>query len=186
MTQITYITYLSCWRVGCHFWCLSPLIHCISYTCVWVCLPWQALSEHEEAVSDLRSSSHHVWRACVSLLGIYVFFNAERILGAITSIKRDKKKQQKNPDVSHGGLTVPSCMSLQWKSASLQTIFHDRCIVIKNNVFSIMYRYLKTPSGNKRTAGHIRLFGQWNWTRLKCFLKTRQRAGYEISCLHIL
>ena len=186
MTQITYITYLSCWSVLCHFWCLSPLRHCISYTYVWVCLPWQALSEHEEAVSDLRSSSHHVWRACVSLLGIYVFFNAERILGAITSIKRDEKKQQKNPDVSYGGLTVPSCMSFQWKSASLQTIFHYQCIVIKNNVFSIMYRYLKTPSGNKRTARHTRLFGQWNRSRLECFPKTSQCSGDEISCLLIL
>ena len=59
------------------------------------------MSEHEEAETDLRSSSHHVWRASVALLGIYVFFNAERLLGIITSIKRDKKKQKNNRRVSN-------------------------------------------------------------------------------------
>ncbi|XP_067929287.1 zinc transporter foi-like isoform X2 [Watersipora subatra] len=55
-----------------------------------------ALSEHEEAETDLRSSRYHVWRATIALLGIYVFFNAERLLGIITSIKRDRKKLQAN------------------------------------------------------------------------------------------
>ncbi|KAF6021073.1 SLC39A10 [Bugula neritina] len=57
-----------------------------------------ALSEHEEAESDLRSSSHHVWRASVALLGIYIFFNAERVVGAITSTKRRKKALAKHQE----------------------------------------------------------------------------------------
>lgn len=59
----------------------------------------QAFSEHDEAHSDLRSDSNHVWRASVSLVGIFVFFNAERIMGVVTSIKRNKKKMQKKLQV---------------------------------------------------------------------------------------
>lgn len=131
--------------------------------------------------TDLRSSKHHVWRATVSLVGIYVFFNAERILGVITSVKNDKKK----PQSRRQSLVKVSCLS------ESQTLGYHPELKGWRSMPSLIFYCLSVPSyvifiGHITIHFFVFITQQYCYKLLKCRPLTSNSAVFVSTTFWVL